>query len=114
MVMGDLPRDADVVVIGGGPGGYGAAFRAADLGLDTALVEARGPLGGECLHVGCIPSKALLGLAALIHDASVAGPAGLDFTSPRIDLGRMRAWKDASIAKLAQGLAGLARARGVD
>ena len=61
MVMGELPREADLVVLGGGPGGYAAAFRAADLGLDTVLVEARGALGGECLHVGCIPSKALLG-----------------------------------------------------
>ena len=61
MVMGELPREVDLVVLGGGPGGYAAAFRAADLGLDTVLVEARGALGGECLHVGCIPSKALLG-----------------------------------------------------
>jgi dihydrolipoamide dehydrogenase len=78
MVMGELPRDADLVVLGGGPGGYAAAFRAADLGLDTVLVEARGPLGGECLHVGCIPSKALLGLAALIHDAAAASAAGVE------------------------------------
>jgi len=69
----NVPPDADLVVLGGGPGGYAAAFRAADLGLDTVLVEARGPLGGECLHVGCIPSKALLGLAALVHDAAVLG-----------------------------------------
>ena len=75
MVVGELPREADLVVLGGGPGGYAAAFRAADLGLDTVLVEARGPLGGECLHVGCIPSKALLGLAALIHDALLEGRA---------------------------------------
>ena len=114
MVMGELPRDADLVVIGGGPGGYAAAFRAADLGLDTVLVEARGPLGGECLHVGCIPSKALLGLAALIHEAGEARTAGLEYGPPRIDLGRLRAWTAASIGRLAQGLAGLARARGVD
>ncbi len=114
MVMGELPRDADLVVIGGGPGGYAAAFRAADLGLDTVIVEARGPLGGECLHVGCIPSKALLGLAALIHDAGEARAAGLEYGSPAIDLARMRAWTAASIGRLAQGLAGLARARGVD
>jgi dihydrolipoamide dehydrogenase len=114
MVMGELPRDVDVVVIGGGPGGYAAAFRAADRGLETVLVEARGALGGECLHVGCIPSKALLGLAALIHDSAAAGEAGLEFPPPRIELGRMRAWKDAGIKRLAQGLAGLARARGVE
>ena len=114
MVMGELPRDADLVVLGGGPGGYAAAFRAADLGLDTVVVEARGPLGGECLHVGCIPSKALLGLAALIHDASHAEAAGLTFGAPRLDLGRTRAWTAAGIAKLADGLAALAKARGVD
>ena len=77
VVMGELPREADLVVLGGGPGGYAAAFRAADLGLDTVLVEARGALGGECLHVGCIPSKALLGIAALIHDAAEAKDAGV-------------------------------------
>ena len=112
--MGELPRDADLVVLGGGPGGYAAAFRAADLGLDTVVVEARGPLGGECLHVGCIPSKALLGLAALIHDASHADRAGVQFGPPRLDLERTRAWTAAGIAKLAAGLAALAKARGVD
>jgi dihydrolipoamide dehydrogenase len=114
MVMGDLPRDVDLVVIGGGPGGYAAAFRAADLGLETVLVESRGALGGECLHVGCIPSKALLGLAALATQAAEAQVAGLDFAPPKIALDRMREWTAASIARLAQGLAGLARARGVD
>ena len=114
MVMGDLPRDVDLVVIGGGPGGYAAAFRAADLGLETVLVESRGALGGECLHVGCIPSKALLGLAALVHDAAEARAAGLEFAPPKVVLERMRQWTGASIAKLALGLAGLARSRGVD
>ena len=114
MVMGELPRDVDLVVIGAGPGGYAAAFRAADLGLETVLVESRGALGGECLHVGCIPSKALLGLAALVHDAAEARAAGLEFAPPKVVLERMRQWTGASIAKLAQGLAGLARSRGVD
>ena len=114
MVMGDLPRDVDLVVIGGGPGGYAAAFRAADLGIETVLVEARGPLGGECLHVGCIPSKALLGLATLVAEAAEARAAGLEFAPPRVVLDRMRAWTAASIARLAQGLGGLARARGID
>jgi len=114
MVMGDLPRDVDLVVIGGGPGGYAAAFRAADLGLETVLVEARGLLGGECLHVGCIPSKALLGLATLVTDAAEARTAGLEFAPPRLVLDRLREWTRASIGKLAQGLGGLARARGVD
>jgi dihydrolipoamide dehydrogenase len=114
MVMGDLPREVDLVVIGGGPGGYAAAFRAADLGLETVLVEARGRLGGECLHVGCIPSKALLGLAALVTDAAEARTAGLEFAPPRLVLDRLREWTRASIGKLAQGLDGLARAHGVD
>jgi dihydrolipoamide dehydrogenase len=114
MVVGELPREVDLVVVGGGPGGYAAAFRAADLGLETVVVEARGPLGGECLHVGCIPSKALLGLATLITDAAEARAAGLEFAPPRIVLERLRAWTAASIAKLAQGLAALARGRGVD
>jgi dihydrolipoamide dehydrogenase len=114
MVMGDLPRDVDLVVIGGGPGGYAAAFRAADLGLETVLVEARGLLGGECLHVGCIPSKALLGLATLVTDAAEARAAGVEFAPPRIVLERMREWTAGSIRKLAEGLGGLARARGVD
>ena len=114
MVMGDLPRDVDLVVIGGGPGGYAAAFRAADLGVETVLVEPRGALGGECLHVGCIPSKALLGLAALVTDAAEARAAGLEFAPPRISLERLRAWTAGAIGKLAQGLAGLARARGVE
>src|SRR5262245_51776487 len=114
MVMGDLPREVDLVVIGGGPAGYAAAFRAADLGLETVLVEARGLLGGECLHVGCIPSKALLGLASLITDAAEAGAACVEFAPPRLVLDRTREWTQASIGKLAQGLAGLARARVVD
>jgi dihydrolipoamide dehydrogenase len=114
MVVGELPREVDVVVIGGGPGGYAAGFRVADLGLETVIVDARGPLGGECLHVGCIPSKALLGLAALVHDAAEARAAGLEFAPPRLVLDRLREWTAASIVKLAQGLAGLARARGVD
>jgi dihydrolipoamide dehydrogenase len=112
--MGELPREADVVVLGGGPGGYAAAFRAADLGLDTVLVEARGALGGECLHVGCIPSKALLRIAALIHDAAEAEAAGVTFGPPQVDAAKLRAWTQRSIGRLAQGLAALAKVRGVD
>src|SRR6516165_2361321 len=100
VVMGELPRAADLVVLGGGPGGYAAAFRAADLGLDVVLVETRKSLGGECLHVGCIPSKALLGLATLIHDAADSGRAGLEFAPPRVDLTRMRAWTAGTIERL--------------
>ena len=114
MVMGELPREADLVVLGGGPGGYAAAFRAADLGLDTVLVEARSTLGGECLHVGCIPSKALLGIAALVHDAAEAADAGVTFGPARVDAPKLRAWTQRSIDRLAQGLAALAKTRGVD
>jgi dihydrolipoamide dehydrogenase len=112
--MGELPREADLVVLGGGPGGYAAAFRSADLGLDTVLVESRGALGGECLHVGCIPSKALLGIAALIHDAAEAKGAGVEFGDPGVDTAKLRAWTQRSIDRLAQGLGGVAKARGVD
>jgi dihydrolipoamide dehydrogenase len=112
--MGELPREVDLVVLGGGPGGYAAAFRAADLGLDTVLVEARGVLGGECLHVGCIPSKALLGIAALIHDAAAAASAGVVFGPARVDAAKLAAWTRRSIDRLAQGLAGIAKTRGVD
>ena len=114
MVMGELPREVDLVVLGGGPGGYAAAFRAADLGLDTVLVEARGPLGGECLHVGCIPSKALLGMAGVIQDAAEAASAGVTFGPARIDAAKLRAWTQRSIDRLAHGLAAIAKARGVD
>jgi dihydrolipoyl dehydrogenase len=114
VVMGELPREADLVVLGGGPGGYAAAFRAADLGLDTVLVEARGALGGECLHVGCIPSKALLGIAALIHAAAEAESAGVTFGRPSVDIAKLRAFTQRSIDRLAKGLAALAKARGVD
>ena len=115
VVMGELPREADLVVLGGGPGGYAAAFRAADLGLDTVLVEAREALGGECLHVGCIPSKALLGIAALIHDAAGAAAAGVAFGPPGVDAAEAARLDPCGPSdRLAQGLAALAKTRGVD
>jgi len=114
VVVGDLQREAEVVVVGGGPGGYAAAFRAADLGLETVLVDASPALGGECLHVGCIPSKALLGVAALITDAARARAAGVEFGEPKVVLDRLRTWKDEQIGRLARGLESLARDRGVE
>ena len=104
----------DVAVLGAGPGGYSAAFRAADLGLKTVLIERERVLGGVCLNVGCIPSKALLHVASLISEADAFREHGIGFGTPRIDLEKLRAHKDAVIGKLTGGLAGLAKARRVE
>ncbi|MBI5582207.1 MAG: dihydrolipoyl dehydrogenase [Deltaproteobacteria bacterium] len=113
MVMGEFTQEAQVLVIGSGPGGYAAAFRAADLGLEVTMVDAAPGPGGECLYRGCIPSKTLLSLAELIHDADRADSRGLTFGKPKIDLNRLRAWKDEVIEKLAAGLVTLSKKRGV-
>jgi len=110
---GDVDLECDVLVLGAGPGGYSAAFRAADLGLNTVLVERYNTLGGVCLNVGCIPSKALLHNAAIIDGARALAAHGVSFGEPRIDLDKLRAYKDGVIAKLTGGLAGMARARKV-
>jgi len=104
---------ADLVVIGAGPGGYTAAFRAADLGRRVTLIDARDTLGGVCLNVGCIPSKALLHVAKLIDDAAGAAPHGVSFGAPQIDLSAIRGWKAQVVGKLTTGLSGLARRRKV-
>jgi dihydrolipoamide dehydrogenase len=104
---------ADLVVLGAGPGGYTAAFRAADLGLKVTLVERWPTLGGVCLNVGCIPSKALLHAARVIEEAKEAAEFGLEFGEPRVDLARLRGWKSRVVGKLTDGLAGLARQRKV-
>ena len=104
----------DVVVIGAGPGGYTAAFRAADLGLRVALVERYEKLGGVCLNVGCIPSKALLHTAAVIDEAAALAAHGVRFGEPQIDLDRLRAFKDGVVDKLTGGLAGMAKQRKVE
>ena len=103
----------EVVVLGAGPGGYTAAFRAADLGLRVVLVERYRSLGGVCLNVGCIPSKALLHTAAIIEEAEQMSAMGVDFEAPKIDLDRMRAGKDKVVSKLTGGLAALAKQRKV-
>jgi dihydrolipoamide dehydrogenase len=103
----------DVVVLGGGPGGYTAAFRAADLGLGVTLVERHSRLGGVCLNVGCIPSKALLHAARVLSDAREAADMGIDFGEPRIDLDALRSATGATVERLTGGLAGLARRRKV-
>ncbi|NLI80957.1 MAG: dihydrolipoyl dehydrogenase [Deltaproteobacteria bacterium] len=113
MVMGEFTQETQLLVLGGGPGGYAAAFRAADLGLDVTLVDAAGRLGGVCLYRGCIPSKTLLYVTELLHDARRAENMGLSFGAPRIDLDAMRAWKNRVIEKLAGGLGELAARRGV-
>ena len=105
---------ADVVVLGSGPGGYTAAFRAADLGLRTVLVERYERLGGVCLNVGCIPSKALLHLARVIADAEEGAQQGVAFGEPRIDLDGVRAFKDGAVERLTGGLASMAKARDVE
>jgi dihydrolipoamide dehydrogenase len=109
--MADL--DCDVVVLGAGPGGYSAAFRAADLGLKTVLVERYPTLGGVCLNVGCIPSKALLHTAAVIDAAKALGDHGVVFGEPKVDLGKLRAFKDKVVGKLTGGLAAMAKMRKV-
>jgi dihydrolipoamide dehydrogenase len=106
-------RHAEVVVIGGGPGGYTAAFRAADLGKQVVLIERYEQLGGVCLNVGCIPSKALLHIAEVVSEARELRERGVDFGEPSFDLDRMRAFKDRVVGNLTNGLAGLADRRKV-
>jgi dihydrolipoyl dehydrogenase len=115
MVMGDLVDEVDVAVVGGGPGGYSAAFRCAELGLETVVIDADKRLGGACLFEGCIPSKALLHVAAVLGDAARAREFGVDFGEPRISLDPLRKWKqERVVGKLARGLAGVAQAKKVE
>jgi dihydrolipoamide dehydrogenase len=106
-------RHAPVLVLGAGPGGYTAAFRAADLGLEVVLVERWSTLGGVCLNVGCIPSKALLHAARVIDEAGSMAEHGISFGAPQIDIGKLRAWKSGVVGKLTGGLTALARQRKV-
>ena len=103
----------EVVVLGSGPGGYTAAFRAADLGKQTVLVERYPTLGGVCLNVGCIPSKALLHAAKVVTEAEEMSPFGIDFGKPKFDVDKLRAWKASVVGRLTKGLAGLAKQRKV-
>lgn len=106
-------QTAQLVVIGAGPGGYTAAFRAADLGMDVVLVERRDRLGGVCLNVGCIPSKALLHAARVIDEAAAMAEHGITFGKPKVDALRLRSWKNEVIGKLTGGLQQLAKQRKV-
>ncbi|MBW7862551.1 MAG: dihydrolipoyl dehydrogenase [Rhodocyclaceae bacterium] len=111
---GSADAEYDLVVLGAGPGGYSAAFRAADLGLRTAIIERYATLGGVCLNVGCIPSKALLHVAAVIDEAEHVGVAGIRFEKPSVDVDALRKHKDGVITRLTGGLAGMAKARKVE
>ena len=108
---GDL--HAEVLVIGAGPGGYSAAFRAADLGKKVVLVDKGPTLGGVCLNVGCIPSKALLHAAKVIDETKEMSDHGVSFAAPSVDIDKLRGWKDGIIKKLTGGLSGLAKQRKV-
>jgi dihydrolipoamide dehydrogenase len=110
---GGADIDCDVLVLGAGPGGYSAAFRAADLGLKTVLVERYAALGGVCLNVGCIPSKALLHVAAVMDEAAHFADLGVSFGKPAVDLAKLRAHKTKVVGKLTGGLAAMAKARKV-
>jgi len=110
---GSADLDCDVLVLGGGPGGYSAAFRAADLGLKVVLVERYATLGGVCLNVGCIPSKALLHVAAVMDEVSHLGDLGVDFGKPVVNIDKLRGHKEKVIGKLTGGLAAMAKMRKV-
>jgi dihydrolipoamide dehydrogenase len=111
---GTADMDCEMLVLGAGPGGYSAAFRAADLGLKTVIVERYPTLGGVCLNVGCIPSKALLHVAEVIEEAQHANALGVSFAPPQIDIDALRAHKDKVVGKLTGGLAGMAKGRKVE
>jgi dihydrolipoamide dehydrogenase len=104
MVVGEFSQEADLLIIGGGPGGYHAAFRATEHGLRVTILEADPRLGGVCLHRGCIPSKTYLAMAELLHSASAAAEMGVQFGAAKLDIDRIRAWKEKVVAKLADGL----------
>jgi len=110
---GAVDIECQMVVIGSGPGGYSGAFRAADLGLKTVLIERYSTLGGVCLNVGCIPSKALLHAAKVVDEAEEMGHFGVTFGKPAIDLAKLRGWKEAVVRRLTGGISGLAKQRKV-
>lgn len=113
VLAGEADMHAPVLVLGAGPGGYTAAFRAADLGQEVVLIERWNTLGGVCLNVGCIPSKALLHAAKVMEEAEAAAEIGIRFARPEVDLDSLVAWKDGVVGKLTGGLDGLARRRKV-
>lgn len=110
---GPVAHECDMLVLGAGPGGYSAAFRSADLGLNTVIVERYATLGGVCLNVGCIPSKALLHTAAIMDEVKAMSKHGISFGEPKVDIDQLRTYKESVIGKLTGGLAGMAKARKV-
>jgi dihydrolipoamide dehydrogenase len=111
---GKVDVECEMMVLGAGPGGYSAAFRAADLGMDTVLIERYPTLGGVCLNVGCIPSKALLHVAAMIDEAASMSKHGVTFAQPNVDIDGLRGYKEKVVGKMTSGLAGMAKARKVN
>ena len=110
---GQVHHECEMLVLGAGPGGYSAAFRSADLGMNTIIVERYATLGGVCLNVGCIPSKALLHTAAIMDEVKAMAAHGITYAEPKIEIDRLRAYKESVIGKLTGGLAGMAKARKV-
>jgi dihydrolipoamide dehydrogenase len=110
---GKVDHECEMLVLGAGPGGYSAAFRSADLGLSTIIVERYATLGGVCLNVGCIPSKALLHTAAIMDEVKAMAVHGISYGEPQVDINKLRAHKETVISKLTSGLAGMAKARKV-
>jgi dihydrolipoamide dehydrogenase len=111
---GQVDVECEMMVLGAGPGGYSAAFRSADLGMNTVLVEKYATLGGVCLNVGCIPSKALLHVAAVMDETANMSSHGVTFAAPQVDIDKLRGYKDSVITKMTGGLAGMAKARKVN
>lgn len=114
MVVGEFTQDTDLLIIGGGPGGYHAAFRAAQNGIQTTVVESMPHLGGVCLHRGCIPSKTYLSIVETINSAREAKDKGVTFSNPTIDASAMRAWKDKVVSKLSGGLDSLCKKHNIE
>ena len=111
--QGKVDHECEMLVLGAGPGGYSAAFRSADLGMNTILVERYATLGGVCLNVGCIPSKALLHTTSVMDEVKTMAKHGITFGAPKIEIDQLRGYKESVIAKLTGGLAGMAKARKV-
>src|SRR5690606_14748339 len=116
MVVGEFTQETDLVIIGGGPAGYSAAFRAAELGVQALVIDSRSnaAMGGVCLHEGCIPSKTLLHVADTVRIAAEAAQFGVTFSTPTIDVDTVWAWKNKTVSKLASGLESLCRKHNIE